>query len=64
MAVGFRVFSNVLLRIKEFIVEYYNGCQPLTTERLKQDSKFQGKSVSWKQNWQNIKKPWPRIELN
>lgn len=42
MAVGFRVLNNVLLRIIDFIVEFYIGCQPLTAAQLKQETKFKG----------------------
>lgn len=35
MAVGFRVFTEVLLRITDFIAELYIGCQPLTAVHLK-----------------------------
>lgn len=39
MTVGFWVFNNALLRITHFIVEFYIGCQPLTTAQLKQETK-------------------------
>lgn len=37
MAVGFRVFNTVLLRIIDFIVEFYLRCQPLTAVHLKEE---------------------------
>lgn len=59
MAAALGVFKNVLLRIVDFLFEFYvQGCQTLSAAQLKEETGFRGQSVlnlSSAHRWRLIK---------